>query len=196
MSLYSITTSTSSNQNSGFQFKIRTPQRPLPSLTAAPPLEPTKPETKPMKWGEPTWFLFHTLSYKIKDEYFSQIKNDFLNICFIICRNLPCPLCAEHATQYIQNINVNAIQTKEQLKDLFFEFHNTLNKKKGFQIFQKINLDEKYSKAITVNIIHNFIHHFRDKSKSIRNIANDFFREKTLVLINQWFNKNIIYFNP
>jgi hypothetical protein len=193
--MFSNKTKIMSNQNSSsngvFRFMVRTPQG-IPPVIQNP--EPIK-EVKKMKWGEPTWFLFHTLAHKIKDENFNTIKIEFLNTCFFICRYLPCPLCSEHATQYMQNINFNAIQTKQQIKDLFFEFHNMVNKKKGLPIFSKVDLDDKYSKAITVNIIQNFILHFRDKSKSIRMIADDFFREKAIKQINEWFSKNLPYFD-
>lgn len=183
-----------------FNFKLNITK---PSISSQQSLQQTqlqqqiieKPQTKPMKWGEPTWFLFHTLAYKIKDEYFMQIKNDLLNNCFMICRNLPCPMCAEHATEYMKKINFNAIQTKEQLKDLFFNFHNTVNQRKGFPLFERNNLDSKYSIAVTKNIIQHFINHFKDKSRTIRNISNDFFREKALIYINNWFSNNIQYFN-
>lgn len=202
--MFSNKTVSSSNTNNinnssiiGFSFTVRPPpqqqqQQPQKIQQSVVQLS----TEKKMKWGEPTWFLFHTLSYKLKDEFFSSFKNEFLNICFLICRNLPCPTCAEHATQYMQNINFNAIKTKEQLKDLFFEFHNTVNKKKGFSIFNRIDLDDKYSKANTQPIIQNFLVHFRDKSRSVRNISNDFFRERTYQQLIQWFSKNISYFNP
>jgi hypothetical protein len=119
--------SSNNNQHIGFPFLIKTP---LPKQSPELPQQQPQNIVKKMKWGEPTWFLFHTLSYKIKDEMFLQVKNEILNIFFLICRNLPCSICAEHATQYMQNINFNAIQTKQQLKDLFFEFHNTVNLKK------------------------------------------------------------------
>jgi len=201
MSLFSNKTKISSspvnNSNNGFQFIIKLPQKQTTTaLVSQPLLTPIITEVKKMKWGEPTWFLFHTLAYKLKDEHFNQIKNDFLNLCFTICRNLPCPTCAEHATEYMKNINFNAIQSKQHLKDLFFEFHNSVNKRKGFSIFNKVDLDDKYSKANTIAIIQNFMINYRDKPKSIRNIANDWFREKTISQINQWFSKNLQYFNP
>ena len=69
------------------------------------------PQNNPNKirWGPPTWFLFHTLAHKIKDEHFSKIKTELLNNIIIICMNLPCPKCSEHATQYMKKINVNTI---------------------------------------------------------------------------------------
>ncbi len=157
--------------------------------------QPKDPKKKPMKWGEPTWFLFHTLAQKIKESDFQMIRKDLINIIYTICSNLPCPDCAKHATEYMNNINFNAIQTKEQLKDMLFVFHNTVNSRKGFPIFPREELDLKYSKANTINIIKNFIVHFENKNKSIRMISDDIYRARISNNLKQWFNQNIIHFD-
>ena len=150
---------------------------------------------KKMKWGEPTWFLFHTLAEKVKPEYFSLVKTELLNNIYAICKNLPCPNCASHATQYLNGINFNTIRTKEDLKIMLFTFHNAVNEKKGLPIFYLVDLNEKYSKAVTLNIINNFIIHFRDKHKSIRMISDDLYRQRLSGLLMNWFSSNMKYFN-
>jgi hypothetical protein len=150
---------------------------------------------KKMKWGEPTWFLFHTLAEKVKAEYFSVVRTDLLNNIYAICKNLPCPMCANHAIQYLNGINFNTIQTKQDLKLLLFHFHNTVNEKKGLPLFHLVDLDEKYSKAVTMNIINNFIMHFRDKHKSIRMISDDLYRQRLSGLLMSWLTTNLKYFN-
>ena len=87
-------------------------------------------ETKKMDWGEPTWFLFHTLAEKVKEEEFQNIRVELLNIIYSICSNLPCPVCSTHAKQHLNGTNFNNIQTKQQLKDFFFHFHNIVNQRK------------------------------------------------------------------
>jgi hypothetical protein len=149
---------------------------------------------KKMKWGEPTWFLFHTIAEKVKAEYFSLVRTELLNNIFIICKNLPCPMCASHATQYLNGVNFNTIRTKDDLKLMLFHFHNAVNAKKGFPIFHLVDLDEKYSKAVTLNIINNFIMHFRDKHKSIHMISDDLYRQRLAGLLIKWFSTNIQYF--
>ena len=153
------------------------------------------PKHKPMKWGEPIWFLFHTLAEKVKESRFQAIRVDLLNIIFSICNNLPCPDCAKHATMYMNNINFNNIQTKDQLKNMLFVFHNTVNSNKHFPLFPREQLDDKYSKANTVLIIQNFLKHFQDKHTSIRMIANDFHRSNMTVKLNQWFINNMASFD-
>ena len=40
-----------------------------------PPVIPTIiPNKDIMSWGRATWYLFHTLAHKVKDQYFLQIK--------------------------------------------------------------------------------------------------------------------------
>ena len=76
------------------------------------------------EWGNATWYLFHTLSFKMKDEHFDELKNDFLNICTKICATLPCPDCSEHATEIMRNVKRENIKTKKDLQLFFFDFHN------------------------------------------------------------------------
>ena len=157
----------------------------------------TKDTSKPkkMKWGEPTWYLFHTLAEKVKEEYFSSVRQELLNTIYVICKNLPCPLCANHATQYMNGINFNTIQTKKDLIDLLWNFHNEVNKKKNFPVFSYDQLSEKYSRANLINIIQVFMIHFKDKHASLRMIADDLYRQQISSKMQDWFRKNIQYFN-
>ena len=51
--------------------------------------------SKKLPWGEPIWFLFHTLAHKIKEKSFLIVKNELLNIIFLICNN---PVSYTHLT--------------------------------------------------------------------------------------------------
>jgi len=150
---------------------------------------------KKMKWGEPTWYLFHALAEKVKEERFSSIRGELLNTIYVICKNLPCPLCANHATQYMNAINFNTIQTKKDLIDLLWKFHNEVNKRKNFPIFPYEQLSEKYSKANLINIIQVFMVHFKDKHASLRMIADDMYRQQISRKMQDWFRQNIQSFD-
>jgi hypothetical protein len=158
--------------------------------------QPPPPTVGKVKWGEPTWFLFHTLSVKVKDNEFSKIRVSLLNYMYAICINLPCPDCANHAKAYLDGVNFNTIQTKEQFKRLFYDFHNDVNRRKGYAFFPYDQLDEKYSKAITGNIIRNFMAHFSDRNRSIKLLASDLYRQQLCKILKEWFNENIIVFDP
>ena len=182
-----------------FSHKFRTmienvPPPPPPSRTQSIDANPDVPKKKSMKWGEPTWFLFHTLAEKIKPETFSEIRLELINVINLICANLPCPDCAKHATKYMATVNVSAIQTKDHLRIMLHRFHNEVNTKKNFVQFPYDNLTPKYSIAKTINIIHYFMIHFEDKGRSIRLIADDLHRTRVCSQLRAWFSKNIGYF--
>lgn len=153
--------------------------------------EPHNEVVKKVKWGQPTWFLLHTLSVKIKESEFSNFKTELLNKIYAICINLPCPDCANHAKTYLDNINFNTIQKKEDLILLLHTFHNNVNKMKGYEYFHYDKVYEKYSLAITNNIIVNFMGHFSDRNRSIKLLATDLHRARLCSVLKQWFNENI-----
>ena len=149
-----------------------------------------------MKWGKPTWFLLHTLAEKVNEDNFSTLRKDLLDIVYSICTNLPCPDCANHAKIYLDGINFNTIQTKQDLKMMLFIFHNSVNARKGYAIFTKEELDTKYASAITSNIIQNFMSYYLVKNTAPQMIANDMFRRRIMMKAQDWFNKNMAYFAP
>lgn len=153
-----------------------------------------EPKQKSMKWGQPIWFFFHTIAEKVRDESFLYVKQDLLNIIYKVCVNLPCPICANHALEYMNRINFNAIQNKEQLKDILFVFHNSVNVRKNFPLFMRKDLDETYSRAITINVIQNFLNGFQYKNSNIHMIANNMHRTNVANDIKVWFNANIQHF--
>jgi len=153
------------------------------------------PEPKKMRWGEPTWFLLHTLAEKVKPENFIQIRVSLLQTIYTICTNLPCPDCASHAKTYLDGIGFLLTPTKEDLKNVLFEFHNSLNRQKGYPLFLREDLDAKYSTAITTKIIYYFMTFFQDKYRSPKLMASDLHRSKIAEQLKKWFNDNIQYFN-
>ena len=174
--------------------KMMIPQQSQQQQQQQPPVQSIQIYTKKVKWGEPTWFLFHVLSVKVKDEYFNIIRADLLNQIYAICINLPCPDCANHAKTYLDGINFNAIQTKSDLKKMLYTFHNIVNHRKGYPFFAYDQLDEKYSKAITIRIIQNFMVHFSDRSRSLKLLPTDLYRQRLCEQLKIWFNNNITLF--
>lgn len=196
----SIANSRQSQPIMQFGLPVRAPPAKLPSM---PPQQTLLTQVSPsagivgrVKWGEPTWFMFHTLSCKIKEESFSQIRGEMLNTVYAICTNLPCPECSSHAKAFLDSVNFNTIQTKEDFKKLMHRFHNIVNQRKGYELFPYEELDSKYNVAITVNILQNFMVHFSDKSRSPKLLASDLHRGILVQNLKQWFNEKIHHFEP
>jgi len=171
--------------------------RPVQQYQPAPNNEVVVPknDSKKIKWGAPTWFFFHTLAHKVKDEQFNNIKKELFYNIVSICKNLPCPKCTTHATEYINKIDINSIQTKDDLKNMLFTFHNDVNTRTGADQFPYDELDEKYSNAITVNVIQHFFFLFQDKSFNVTAIANNMHRDRIIFYLKDWITKNIQYFD-
>jgi len=172
-------------------------QRPVVQPQVQPVQVQVVPQNNPNKirWGPPTWFLFHTLAHKIKEEHFSKLKNELLANIVTICRNLPCPKCADHASDYMSKINIGTIQNKEDLKNMLFKFHNDVNLRTGAPLFEYNQLYDKYNSAVTINIVQNFFVFFKDKSFNVTAIANSMHRERLTVALKGWFHTNIQYFD-
>lgn len=156
-----------------------------PSVTKE--INPTK---KGMKWGEPTWFLFHSLASKVLDEEFNSIRKDLLNYIYLICLNLPCQNCSGHATTYLKNNNYQSIQTKEQLKKMLFTFHNHVNSKKNYPVFTWEEYENKYSKSNLLEIIKYFLIYFKDKTFNIHMLSENMQREIISNNFMKWFDEN------
>lgn len=175
--------------------------KPIPVAAQLPravdqPKSPAPSNTKSMKWGEPVWFFLHTLAHKVKDESFSTLRGDILKHVYTICTNLPCPDCSMHAKNYLSGINFNNIKTKTDLKNVLFEFHNSVNRRKGFSEFPKDDLDRKYESANFTAMVNYFIRVFIDRHASPRMISDDMYRARLTQVIKQWVSDNITHFDP
>jgi hypothetical protein len=152
-------------------------------------------ENTRLRWGPSTWFLFHTLAEKIKEEKFMDLKDELLDIIKGLCMNLPCPTCSSHATEYIKKLNYISIKNKNDLKIFLFNFHNDVNIRNNINHFSLDELNYKYSKSNTLNIINNFISVYQYKNRSFNMISNEIQRQRQLEIFKSWIKQNIQYFS-
>ena len=150
-------------------------------------------EKKVMKWGEPTWTLFHVLAQKIDEKHFSQLSKELFDLIKTICHTLPCPDCAMHASQYVTKVNWSGIRSKRELIAVLWEFHNEVNKRKGYAVFPFENLESAYGGRNTVEVIRVFMYHYEDKNSKGPNsaISSKFHRQRVASRLKVWFNQNI-----
>jgi hypothetical protein len=167
------------------------------SSESQPAINPEPEEPKVInRWGQPTWLLLHTLAEKVREESFPIIRKELLNNILSICTNLPCPTCASHAVDYLNNIKLNTIVTKQNLKDMLYKFHNKVNEDKKYEQFDYNELDSKYSTAITNNVIHNFMYYYGQKYITNRLSADGFHRKLVMQNLSLWFQTNMHHFLP
>jgi len=147
-------------------------------------------------WGPSTWYLFHTLAEKIKEDSFDSQKQNVLEFIKRLCGSLPCPDCANHARTRLQQLNTNAIKTKHDLKMMLLSFHNEVNIKLRYPIFTEEQLNEKYSTAQTRNIVQYFVQIWNQRTPNPKLMAESLHKGRVVNDFINWWNINNIHFNP
>jgi Erv1 / Alr family len=146
----------------------------------------------PNQWGPPTWIFMHTLAEKIKDDNFPHIGKQLIQQIILICRNLPCPDCAQHAKDFWAKVKIHNINTRQDLINLLFVFHNTVNKRKSLRPFKYDDLSYYKTRGVieTFNI---FARNFTTRG-NMRLINESFHRNMMLANLRTWLMTNISYF--
>lgn len=143
-------------------------------------------------WGPPIWYFFHTLAEQIKDDKFNEIFIQLFSYIKRICRCLPCPDCSNHATHFLSKVNPVGIRCKQDLKNVMFFFHNTVNKRKSKPIFDVNNLSQ-YSNTPIIVAYNNFVAVFKTKG-NMKLLADSFQRQLLLKEFRVWFINHITCF--
>ena len=130
------------------------------------------------EWGNITWKLFHTLVAQIKEEHFDKVKNKLVNIVINTCKNLPCPFCAEHASNkvlkraYIQNI-----KTKEHFIEFIRQLHNIVNIKLMKKVYSINEVNNMYKNENLGIIINEFFKIYSIQYHNMRLMTNSMYRK-------------------
>lgn len=147
----------------------------------------------PSQWGPPTWMFIHTLAEKVKEDSYPIIGGQIISNIIQICYNLPCPECADHAKQFWSNVKINNIKTKQDLINLLYVFHNTINKRKKMMPFKYDDL-KIYKSANLVNTFNNFSANFNTKG-NMKLLTEAFHRGRLLTFLKKWLVGHIRHFD-
>lgn len=139
-------------------------------------------------WGNTTWYLFHSIAEKITDEIFNQERKNIIGMIRKICTVLPCPDCAEHATEYFKKVNFDLIKDRYSLKSFLFDFHNKVNLRTNKKLFTREELESKYKKANLKIIINYFMKFFFANTNNPKMYTHSFQRDMIKVKLNQYLN--------
>jgi hypothetical protein len=147
-------------------------------------------------WGPSVWYLFHTLSYKLKPNHFNELKDQLIDHFTSICHNLPCPECSDHAKKELKHLDKSKITNKKELCMYFIQFHNKINIRNKKNIFTFDEYVLKYSSAVTRNVISNFFIVFSKSNHNIKLITNSFHKTNTTADFKKWLTTNASKFSP
>jgi hypothetical protein len=147
----------------------------------------------PSQWGPPTWVFFHTLAAKIKEGHYDVIGPQVIRNIIAICGLLPCPECSVHAKQFWAKVNINKVNTREDLINLLYVFHNTVNRRKQNRPFQYVDL-QYYKTLNLIDVFNNFTKGFHTKG-NMNLLTESFHRSRLLTSLKQWLMSNIGHFD-
>lgn len=149
-----------------------------------------------LAWGRATWYAFHILADRIDPAFFINNRLLFINHIKSICNNLPCPNCAHHARVFMSKVNERNIRNKNDLINMFFVFHNEVNKRIGHPQFKKENL-KIYSKMNITKVLEDFM---RLYSKKYGNglyggfYDSEWQRKQVIKNLTSWLRENWLQF--
>ena len=147
-------------------------------------------------WGPATWYLFHTLAEKIKDDKFLLLKNEMLMLIKNVCSSLPCPDCSIHASHLLASYrNYHIIRTKDDFKKFLFNFHNIVNGKANNQAYS-VDILNKYQNANLAQIFQYWYANFITKSGGISNalLINSMGRDNVKKSVQRFLQTNSHHF--
>jgi hypothetical protein len=140
-------------------------------------------------WGPAVWNLFHTLAEKIKEDQYPIIGGQLFGFIRRICANLPCPDCAEHATQFMNRIQFRQIKTKTDFKNMLWYFHNAVNKRKVKPMYPMNDL-AIYADYNLVYVFNQFVATYQTKG-NMKLLAETFQRRIVVNDLKKWLMENI-----
>ena len=142
-------------------------------------------------WGKYTWYLFHTLVEKIKEENFVEEKNNLITQIKNISANLPCPDCSAHASKLLNSYkNYHLIESKENLINFIFEFQSIVNQKLEKEEFKKDDL-KQYKETDLRKIVVLWNSSFKTVGVNTRMLTDTMRRNRIKTQFMQYIQNNI-----
>ena len=145
-----------------------------------------------IRWGKCTWVLFHTIAEKVNASYYEKNRWVIFDMIRQICKFLPCPYCADHATQFLSNVKIESVSNKQQFRAMLFCFHNSVNKRIGKPEFKYNGLAiyKNYNMGIA---LHNFLIFYAKRYNGTLQsgvTSTEMTRRKIAHSVTNWFRNN------
>lgn len=134
--------------------------------------------------------MMHTLAQKLRPEH-AYIVPNLLQQFENVCRNLPCPDCAEHASRMFATANIRAVVDKDNLIRFLYELHDVVNRRLGKQCPTMDECGELYTRAHTVVILKHFFKVMRDIKSQDKAMIYGFRRQQCLKAFAVFMDTNL-----
>ena len=138
----------------------------------------------PSVWGPPTWNMFHTFIENIKEEHFETVGQPLFYHIKQICQYLPCPECSSHATAFLSKVEIRKMKSKNDMRNLFYVFHNVVNKRKNKPL-QNVEHLEIYSNRCIIEAFNSFVAVYNTKG-NMNQLSESFQRKMILNNFKKW----------
>tara|TARA_B100001758_G_C18360700_1_gene585541 strand:- start:588 stop:1040 length:453 start_codon:yes stop_codon:yes gene_type:complete len=145
------------------------------------------------EWGNATWYIIHTLSYKLKRSENHHVGSLFKELVHI-STNLPCPDCSQHARMYINHAK-SVPRNRNELITFFWGMHNWVNNKLHKPQFSSKDFVAKYDLARTSNVIQYYISIISKNGRYDKAMLSTFNRSIMVTAFIKYINNNIHRFN-
>lgn len=80
-------------------------------------------------WGPATWRALHVVCASLNTNN-PQVVNAIWRAWCGVLKELPCPICSQHAADYLGRV-LRPPRTKMELNVIFWKFHNHVNRSLG-----------------------------------------------------------------
>jgi hypothetical protein len=131
-------------------------------------------------WGNITWKLFHTLAEQVHESKFPEVRDKLINIIISTCKNLPCPDCAEHATNTLKKSYPRNIKTKKHFIEFLRQLHNIVNIRLHKKTYTNEEIKNMYTNVNINQTINEFIKIYSKNNYSEKMLIHNFHKNMFL----------------
>jgi hypothetical protein len=145
----------------------------------------------PTYWGPAVWRLLHTLVSAISDEGFALLRLQIYQLIYKISSLLPCPECAQHSISFLNQIKVDSIKTKPDLKHMMYIYHNAVNTKLKKPLYNISNINV-YDNVSIIDAFNKFVSVFN--THNVRLMSENLQRKSLVNYLHSWIIKHLKYY--
>lgn len=140
-------------------------------------------------WGPSCWKLFHTIIAKIKPEEFIRIRDGLLHNLRVISQNLPCQNCSNHAKSFFARQPKLIFNTKNEMANFFWFFHNHVNAGNKKSAFLEADLSI-YNTNKLRDVYVDFLNKYTSKDNGLKMLSDTLHRKNIAKGFHQWMKAN------